>query len=130
MVAEVADAPISARAAETPTTLYLAWAVVILLTVPEIILRAFMRVDTSWMLPARIALLAVLTALTVALPLVRPLRGMLVIFLVIYAVEGWLFLTAVPQSQAYLNVVGGDADRAFLGERLLRMGAALAMLVL
>ena len=60
------------------STLYLAWAIVLLLTVPEIILRAFMRVDTSWMLLARIGLLAGSFALTFVWPLLRPLRGMLV----------------------------------------------------
>lgn len=108
--------------------LIVAWAIVLLLTVPEIILRAFMRIDTSWMLPARIALLAGLLALTVAWPLIRPLRGMLIVFLVIYGVEGWLFLTAVPQSQVYLDAIGGDRNAAFLGERLLRIGAVVAML--
>ena len=90
--------------ASTRTVLYLAWAIVVLLTVPEIILRAFMRVDTSWMLPARIGLLAGAFALTFVWPLVRPLRGMLTIFLVIYVVEAWLFLTAVPQTQIYRDV--------------------------
>jgi membrane protease YdiL (CAAX protease family) len=122
------SAPIPERTVEARSTLYLAWAIVILLTVPEIILRAFMRVDTSWMLPARIASLAALTALTLVLPLIRPLRGFLVIFLVIYAVEAWLFLTAVPQNQLYQDVISGDSDRAFLGERFLRMGAVLVML--
>ncbi len=121
-----------ARADPTPATtrsqLYVAWAIVLLLTVPEIILRAFMRLDTSWMLPARIGLLGVSLALTFVWPLIRPLRGFLLIFLVIYVVEAWLFLTAVPQSQVYRDVIGGDADRAFLGERLLRMGAVLVML--
>jgi membrane protease YdiL (CAAX protease family) len=115
-------------AESTRSLLYLAWAIVILLTVPEIILRAFMRIDTSWMLPARIALLAALTALTLVWPLIRPLRGMLVIFLVIYAVEAWLFLTAVPQTQVFRDLIGADPDRAFLGERILRMGAVLVML--
>ena len=46
------------------TLLFVAWAIVLLTTVPEIILRAFMQLDTSWMLPARIGLLAVLFAVT------------------------------------------------------------------
>ena len=119
----------SPATATTRSTLYLAWAIVLLLTIPEIILRAFMRVDTSWMLPARIGLLAGAFALTFVWPLVRPLRGMLTIFLVIYAVEAWLFLTAVPQTQIYRDVFGGDPNLAFFGERLMRMGAVLVMLV-
>jgi membrane protease YdiL (CAAX protease family) len=113
----------------TPPALYLAWAIVLLLTVPEIILRAFMRVDTSWMLLARIGLLAGSFALTFVLPLVRPLRGMLIVFLVIYVVEAWLFLTAIPESQIYRDVVGDDPNLAFFGERLMRIGAVLVMLV-
>ncbi len=109
--------------------LYVAWAIVLLLTVPEIILRAFMRVDTSWMLLARVGLLAGSFALTFVSPLVRPLRGMLVVFLVIYAVEAWLFLTAIPQSQIYRDVFAGDPNLAFLGERLMRLGAVVVMLV-
>jgi hypothetical protein len=109
--------------------LYAAWAIVLFLTVPEIILRAFMRVDTSWMLLARIGLLAGAFALTFVWSLVRPLRGMLVVFLVIYMVEAGLFLTAIPQSQIYRDVIGGDATFAFFGERLLRIGAVLVMLV-
>ena len=113
----------------TRSTLYLAWAVVLLLTVPEIILRAFLRIDTSWMLLARIGLLAGSFALTFVWPIIRPLRGMLVVFLVIYVLEAWLFLTAVPQSQIYRDLVGDDPNLAFFGERLLRMGAVLVMLV-
>jgi membrane protease YdiL (CAAX protease family) len=113
----------------TRPLLYLTWAIVLLLTIPEIILRAFLRVDTSWMLPARIGLLACSLALTGVWPPVRPLRGMLVVFLVIYAVEGWLFLTIAPQSQGYLEIFGGDPNLAFFGERLMRMGAVAVMLV-
>ena len=127
---DIAVAPAgSPAAASTRSTLYLAWAIVLLLTVPEIILRAFMRVDTSWMLLARIGLLAGSFALTFVWPLVRPLRGMLVVFLVIYVVEAWLFLTAIPQSQIYRNAVGDDPNLAFFGERLMRIGAVLVMLV-
>lgn len=121
--------PGSPVAASTQSTLYLAWAIVLLLTVPEIILRAFLRVDTSWMLLARIGLLAGALALTFVWPLVRPLRGMLMVFLVIYGVEAGLFLTAIAQSQVYRDVVGGDANLAFFGERLLRIGAVLVMFV-
>jgi hypothetical protein len=113
----------------TRSTLYLAWAIVLLLTVPEIILRAFMRVDTSWMLLARIGLLAGSFALTFVWPLVRPLRGMLVVFLVIYVAEAWLFLTAIPQSQIYRDIIGDDPNLAFFGERLMRIGAVLVMFV-
>ena len=119
----------SPPAVNTRLVLYLAWAIVLLLTVPEILLRAFMRVDTSWMLLARIGLLAGSLAVTLVWPLIRPLRGMLVVFLVIYVVEAWLFLTAIPQTQAYRDVVGGDSNLAFFGERLMRMGAVLVMLV-
>jgi hypothetical protein len=113
----------------TRSPLYLAWAIALLLTIPEIILRAFMRVDTSWMLFARIGLLAGSFALTFGWSLVRPLRGMLVVFLVIYVVEAWLFLTAIPQSQIYRDVVGDDPNLAFFGERLMRIGAVLVMFV-
>jgi membrane protease YdiL (CAAX protease family) len=113
----------------TRALLYLAWAIVVLLTVPEIILRAFLRVDTSWMLLARIGLLTGSFALTFVWPLIRPLRGMLVVFLVIYVVEAWLFLTAIPQSQIYRDVVGDDANLAFIAERLMRIGAVVVMFV-
>jgi len=126
----VAAAPAVPRPeASTGPLLYLAWAIVILLTVPEIILRAFLQVDTSWMLLARIGLLAGSLALTVVWPLIRPLRGMLTIFLVIYVIEAWLFLTAIPQTPIYRNVVSDDANAAFFAERLLRIGAVLVMLV-
>ena len=130
MLQSVAAARVNALpAVHARSTLVLAWTIVLLLTVPEVILRAFMRVDTSWMQPARIGLLAASFALTFVWSLVRPLRGLLVVFLVIYGVEGWLLLTAVPQSQLYLDAVGGDANTAFLGERLLRLGAVIVMLV-
>jgi membrane protease YdiL (CAAX protease family) len=130
IVNETATAGVGSTATDgTRSTLYLAWAIVLLLTVPEIILRAFLRVDTSWMLLGRIGLLAGSFALTFVWPLLRPLRGMLVVFLVIYVVEAWLFLTAIPQSQIYRDVVGGDANLAFFGERLMRIGAVLVMFV-
>jgi membrane protease YdiL (CAAX protease family) len=106
-----------------------AWAIVLLLTVPEIILGAFLRVDVSWMPTVRIGLLAGSFALTVVWPQIRPLRGMLAIFFVIYAVEGWLFLTVIPQIQFYHELVEGDPSLAFLGERLMRLGAVLVMVV-
>jgi membrane protease YdiL (CAAX protease family) len=111
------------------TLLYLAWAIVLLLTVPEIIVHAFMGIDTSWMLAARITLLAASVGLTFAWSVIRPLRGMLVVFLVIYTVEAGVFLTAVPDSRIYQDAIGHDANVAFLGERLLRIGAVLVMLV-
>ena len=130
IVNETATAGVGSTATDgTRSTLYLAWAIVLLLTVPEIILRAFLRVDTSWMLLGRIGLLAGSFALTFVWPLLRPLRGMLVVFLVIYVVEAWLFLTAIPESQIYRDVVGGDANLAFFGERLMRIGAVLVMFV-
>ena len=112
----------------TRSLLYVAWAIVVLLTVPEIVMRAFMELDTSWMLAARITLLTASVALTFASSVVRPLRGMLVVFLVIYAVEAGLFLTVVPASQIYQDAVGNDANLAFLGERLLRIGAVVVMI--
>ena len=130
IVNETATAGVGSTATDgTRSTLYLAWAIVLLLTVPEIILRAFLRVDTSWMLLGRIGLLAGSFALTFVWPLLRPLRGMLVVFLVIYVVEAWLFLTAIPESQIYRDVVGGDTNLAFFGERLMRIGAVLVMFV-
>jgi len=130
IVNETATAGVGSTATDgTRSTLYLAWAIVLLLTVPEIILRAFMRVDTSWMLLARIGLLAGSFALTFVWPLLRPLRGMLVVFLVIYVVEAWFFLTAVPQTQIYRDIVGDDANLAFVGERLLRIGAVIVMFI-
>lgn len=106
-----------------------AWVIVLLLTVPEIILRAFLQVDTSWMLAARLILLAGLFALSFAWQLIRPLRGFLLVMLVIYGVEGWFFGTLVPQTQVYQNVFGSSVNLAFFGERLLRIGAVLVMLL-
>ena len=114
---------------ERRTLLYAAWMIVLLLTVPEIILRGFLQLDTAWMLPARIGALAVLLALTFAWPLIRPLRRLVLIFLVIYGVEAWFFQTLLPQSQFYANVFGGSTDLSFYGERLMRIGATVAMLL-
>jgi membrane protease YdiL (CAAX protease family) len=81
------------------------------------------------MMLARIGLLAGSFALTFVWPLIRPLRGMLVVFLVIYVVEAWLFLTAIPQSQIYRDAVGDDTNLAFIAERLMRIGAVVVMFV-
>lgn len=119
----------SQAAGERRILLYAAWALVLALTVPEIVLRAFMQVDTSWMLPARIGLLVILLMLTFVWAFIRPLRGLTLIFLVIYAAEGWFFGTVVPQSQFYTDLFGGNANLAFFGERLMRIGATLVMLL-
>jgi membrane protease YdiL (CAAX protease family) len=116
------------RAVTERSALYLAWAVVLLLTLPEIVLRAFLAIETPWMLPARIALLGGALALTVTWPVARPLRGMLTVFLVIYAIESGVFLTAATGTQAFRETFGGDANLAFFGERLMRIGAVLVML--
>jgi membrane protease YdiL (CAAX protease family) len=115
---------------ERRPVLYAAWALVLALTVPEIILRGFMQLDTSWMLPLRIGLLVILLALTFAWPSIRPLRRLTQIFLVIYGVESWFFGTLLPQSQLYTDIFRSNAHLAFFGERLMRIGATLVMLVL
>lgn len=126
---------ISLPASSTPAItgrrplLVAAWAIVLALTLPEIILRAFMQVDTSWMLPARLGFLVVLLALAAVWPLIRPLRGLVLIFLVIYGVESWFFGTVLPQSQFYADIFGGNEHLAFFGERLMRIGAVLVMLL-
>jgi membrane protease YdiL (CAAX protease family) len=107
--------------------LYVTWTVVLLLTIPEIILRAFLQVDTSWMLAARILLLAGMAVATVALPSLRPLRGFMLALLGILITEGWFFGTVVPQTQAYQTIFGSGSEVAFLGERLLRIGAVIVM---
>ncbi|MBZ0304132.1 MAG: CPBP family intramembrane metalloprotease [Anaerolineae bacterium] len=114
---------------ERRTLLYGAWGIVLVLTLPEIILRAFMHVDTSWMLAARIGLLGILLAATFVWPAIRSLRGLVLVFGVIYGVEGWFFGTLLPQSQFYAQVFGGDPNLAFFGERLVRIGASIVMLL-
>jgi hypothetical protein len=124
--ASVVAQPQPVPAARFP--LYLAWTIVLLLTVPEIVLRAFLRIDTSWMLLLQLGLLSGALALTAVWSVARPLRGMLTIFLVIYAVEAGFFLGVVADSQVFLDTFGGDSNLAFFGERLLRIGAVLVML--
>lgn len=111
------------------TLLYTSWAMVILLTVPEIILRAFMQVDVSWLMTARIIVLTSLFVLATLWQTVQPLRGLILAFLVIYGVEGWLLGTLVQQSQIFHDIFGADANALFFGERLLRIGAVLVMLI-
>ncbi len=109
--------------------LFAAWAIVLLLTVPQIILGAVMGQDTDWLSQARIVLLAAIFALSFVWPYIRPLRGLALVFLVIYGVEGWFFLTVIPQSQLYASVFDSNPNLAFFGERLLRIGASLVMLL-
>ena len=47
---------------------YATWAIVLLLTLPEIVLHGFMQMDTPWMLSAKIGFLAVLFGLTFVWP--------------------------------------------------------------
>jgi membrane protease YdiL (CAAX protease family) len=111
----------------TRLQLYFAWGLVLLLTLPQIILGAFLHMDTAWLVPARILLLALMIVLSFAWTTIRPLRGLFIIFLVVYAVEGWFFLTLVPSTQSYQNLVGTNTNLAFFGERLLRIGAVIIM---
>ena len=60
---------------------------------------------------------------------IRPLRRLALVFLAIYGIEGWLFSTVLPQSQLYTSIFGGDANRLFFGERLMRIGASAVMLL-
>lgn len=108
--------------------LWAAWGIVLLIMLPEIVLRGFMQLDTPWIAPTRLVLLAALLALGFVWQPLRPLRGFVLILLVVYFVEGWFFLGVVPQSGAYQNLVSGDPNRAFFGERLLRIGAVGVML--
>ncbi len=116
-------------ASDTRVQFYLAWAVVLLLTLPQIILGAFLHIDTAWLIPARIILLGALFSLSFASMHIRPLRGLFLIFLVIYTVEGWFFLTLVPSTPVYQDLFGGDSNLTFFGERLMRIGAVLVMLL-
>ena len=116
------------RETEDRPLLWTAWGIVLLIMLPEIVLRGFMQLDTPWMAPARIGLLAALLALGFAWHPLRPLRGFVFILLVVYAVEGWFFLTFLPQTGPYQDLVGGDPNRAFFGERLVRLGAVAVML--
>ena len=130
MSQDVLIAPVS-PAHETEANrplLWAAWGIVLLIMVPEIVLRGFMQLDTPWMAPARLGLLAALLALGFVWRPLRPLRGFVLILLVVYFVEGWFFLTFLPQTGAYQNLVGGDPNLAFFGERLLRIGAVGVML--
>jgi uncharacterized protein len=117
------------QTSDTRLQLYLAWGVVLLLTLPQIILGGFMHMDTAWLIPARIILLAILVALTFVSVSIRPLRGLFLIFLVVYAVEGWFFLTLVPSTTLYQNLFGSNSNLAFFGERLMRLGAVLVMIL-
>ncbi len=119
----------SLRAVSGNRLLLTAWAIVLALTVPEIILRGFIHLDTSWMLPARLGLLMILLALTFVWEFFRPLRGLVFIFLVIYGVEAGFFLTLLPQTEFYTNIFGSSGNLAFFGERLLRIGASVVMLL-
>ena len=114
---------------ERRTLLHVAWGIVLLLTVPEIILRGFLQLDTAWILPVRIGMLVILLALTVVWPSIRPLRRLALIFLVIYGVESWFFGTLLPQSQFYVDLFDSNANFAFFGDRLVRIGATLVMLL-
>ncbi len=121
---------VSTSAAVTTDTrlrLYIAWGVVLLLTVPQIILGSFMHLDVSWLVLARILLLAGLLAASFVWETLRPLRGLFIIFLVIYAVEGWFFLTFIPSTQIYRDLFSANSNLALFGERLMRLGAVLVM---
>ena len=109
--------------------LYAAWGIVLLLTMPQIILGGFMGQDIAWLSPARIVFLAAFFALTFVWLPVRPLRKLALIFLIVYGVEAWFFLTLLPQSQLYIDVFGGNANLLFFGERLMRICASLVMLL-
>jgi membrane protease YdiL (CAAX protease family) len=128
---ESASIPVSSsqHIGERRTLLNAAWAVVLVLTVPQIVLGAIMHQDTAWLAPARITFLTAFTGLTFGWSPVRPLRGMAVVFLVIYVVESWLFGTVLQQSQFFKDIFGSNVNLAFFGQRLLRIGAVLVMLL-
>lgn len=109
--------------------LRIAWLVVAVLTVPEIILRGFLGLDTEWMLLARIGLLVLLLAAGGFSRALAALRGFFIVLLVVYAAEGLLFGTFIARSSVYLDLVGDDTHAAFLGERLLRLGPVVIMIV-
>jgi membrane protease YdiL (CAAX protease family) len=67
--------------------------------------------------------------LTFVWAFIRPLRGLTLIFLVNYGVESWFFGTLLPQSQFYTDLFGGNANLSFFGDRLVRIGATLVMLL-
>jgi membrane protease YdiL (CAAX protease family) len=129
-VSAVASDPVGANAKdESLFQLRLAWLVVAALTLPEIILRGFLGLETEWMLPARIGLLVLLLAAGVPSRRLGVLRGLFIVLLVVYAAEGLIFGTLIAQSSVYLDVIGYDTYAAFLGERLLRIGPVLIMIV-
>ncbi|MBX3084666.1 MAG: CPBP family intramembrane metalloprotease [Anaerolineae bacterium] len=118
----------SATISENRFVLYAAWTLVLLLTVPQIILGAFLHLDIGWLEPARLIILASLFALSFVWSLIRPLRRLILAFLIIYGVEGWLLGSLFQGSQLFASVFGGNMNLTFFGERLARIGATLVML--
>lgn len=108
--------------------LAVAWAIVLLITLPEIIIRGFMQMDTPWMLPARMGVLGTIFLLTFFTPKIRPLRGFCLMLLVNIVFEGWFFGMVIQQSHLFLTVFGDSPETLFFGERLLRVGASLVTL--
>ena len=105
-----------------------AWAIAMLLTVPQIIVGAILHQDFGWIVPANVVLLAALLALTLIWSFLRPLRGLILIFLVIYGVEGWLFGPLVQESQWFTDIFN-SGNLVLLGGRLMRIAAVLVMLL-
>ena len=99
------------------------------LTLPEIILRGFLGLETEWMLSARVGLLLLLLVAGAFVRQLGGLRGLFIVLLVVYAAEGLIFGTFIAQSPMYLDLIGDDTYAAFLGERLLRLGPVLIMIV-
>ena len=106
-----------------------AWVLVLLLTVPQIILGSFLHQNIAWLSPARLVLLAATFSLSYVWPLIRPLRSLVLVFLVIYGVEEGFFLGLVQHSTAFETLFGGNSNLSFFGERLMRIGASLVMLL-
>jgi membrane protease YdiL (CAAX protease family) len=117
----------SPAVAKAQPLLTIAWVVMLLTIVPEIVLRAFLQADTAWITPVRMLLLAVLVAVTFVWDWIRPLRGFFMVMLGIYVFEAWLMSSVVLQSQAWVSIFGTTGQSAFFGERVVRLGAVVLM---
>ena len=110
-----------------------AWAVMLLAsTLPVVIFKEFMGMDTGWMLWARLALLAVLAAAATFVTPIRPLRSFFLILLGVYLFE-WLVFDGLGKTAVWTGWFGiGNAPFAtdMLGSQILRLAVALGMIAL
>jgi hypothetical protein len=108
-----------------------AWVIMLFASLlPNILVAEIINAPTTWLFWARVGVLAVLALLSLAIPLLKPLRAFLILLAAIYLIEMGVSRAAqLPFWQAWFGGANVPFTTDMVGIQLQRLVVALLMIV-